>query len=192
MSYLKERIKHAVRFRHKRGFGVHSPFMFNLILNVIRDKGKCFVYPGDFEKDSKSGHRERKTLRLLFRLNSYLNVRNIHCFGADAVKVGNYLRNVPESARIEINVPEISGDIDFIYIGRNAQRFLSPEDLSRMLATVNKKKVCIVVTDIYRNSFASRLWRQFGEKATVKVDMMWYGILFFDDKLQKGKYNLII
>ena len=27
MGYLKERIKHAVRFRHKRGYGVHSPFM---------------------------------------------------------------------------------------------------------------------------------------------------------------------
>lgn len=40
MGYLKERIKHAVRFRHKRGYGVHSPFMFNLILNVIRDPGE--------------------------------------------------------------------------------------------------------------------------------------------------------
>ena len=37
MGYLKERIKHAVRFRHKRGYGVHSPFMFNLILNVIQN-----------------------------------------------------------------------------------------------------------------------------------------------------------
>ena len=35
MGYLKERIKHAVRFRHKRGYGVHSPFMFNLILTGI-------------------------------------------------------------------------------------------------------------------------------------------------------------
>ena len=50
MGYLKERLKHVIRFRHKRGYGVHSPFMFNLILNVIRDKEKQFVYPEALEK----------------------------------------------------------------------------------------------------------------------------------------------
>ena len=44
MGYLKERLKHVIRFRHKREYGVHSPFMFNLILNVIRDKRKYMVY----------------------------------------------------------------------------------------------------------------------------------------------------
>ncbi len=51
MGYLKERIKHAVRFRHKRGYGVHSPFMFNLILNVIRDREKQFQYPERLERE---------------------------------------------------------------------------------------------------------------------------------------------
>lgn len=190
MGYLKERIKHAVRFRHKRGFGVHSPFMFNLILNVIRDKGKCFVYPEYFEKENRAGHREKKIFRLLYRLISYLDSRNVLCLGADAGRISDYLRYVPESVHIETNVPEILDNVDFIYIGRNAQRYLLSEDLS--LALANHKKICIVITDIYRNSYSGRLWRQLGEKATVKVDMMWYGILFFDEKLQRGKYNLII
>lgn len=65
MGYLKERIKHAVRFRHKRGYGVHSPFMFNLILNVIRDREKQFQYPERLERENCLNHRERKIFRLL-------------------------------------------------------------------------------------------------------------------------------
>ena len=68
MGYLKERIKHAVRFRHKRGYGVHSPFMFNLILNVIRDREKQFQYPERLERENCLNHRERKIFRLLSRL----------------------------------------------------------------------------------------------------------------------------
>ena len=56
MGYLKERIKHAVRFRHKRGYGVHSPFMFNLILNVIRDREKQFQYPERLEREKFSAY----------------------------------------------------------------------------------------------------------------------------------------
>ena len=73
MSYLKERIKHAVRFRHKRGYGVHSPFMFHLILNVIRDKEKRFSYPEGLEK--KLRNREKKVYRLLARLICHLKVK---------------------------------------------------------------------------------------------------------------------
>ena len=60
MGYLKERIKHAVRFRHKRGYGVHSPFMFNLILNVIRDREKQFQYPERLERENCLNHRREK------------------------------------------------------------------------------------------------------------------------------------
>ena len=70
-SYLRERIKHAVRFRHKRGFGVHSPFMFNLILNVIRDKEKKFNYPEEAEHNRKIRLKQRK-----------LYFRSLRCFTA--------------------------------------------------------------------------------------------------------------
>ena len=43
-----------------------------------------------------------------------------------------------------------------------------------------------------KNSFNAYLWQQAARKATVTIDMMWYGILLYDKKLQKGRYNLII
>lgn len=71
MGYLKERIKHAVRFRHKRGYGVHSPFMFNLILNVIRDREKQFQYPERLERENCLNHRERKIFPLIIPFGTF-------------------------------------------------------------------------------------------------------------------------
>ena len=40
--------------------------------------------------------------------------------------------------------------------------------------------------------FNSLVWRQLRQEGTVSIDMMWYGIVFFDTRLQKGRYNMII
>ena len=94
MGYLKERIKHAVRFRHKRGYGVHSPFMFNLILNVIRDREKQFQYPERLERENCLNHRERKIFRLLSRLVRSLRVHRMICLGKNADILCRYLQEV--------------------------------------------------------------------------------------------------
>ena len=106
MGYLKERIKHAVRFRHKRGYGVHSPFMFNLILNVIRDREKQFQYPERLERENCLNHRERKIFRLLSRLVRSLRVliNWIHCnLPISFISVGSFhwmKRLLPECCKI--------------------------------------------------------------------------------------------
>lgn len=188
-SYLKERIKHAVRFRHKRGFGVHSPFMFNLILNVLRDREKCYRYPFEAEAKRKIGYRERKFYRLVFRLADFLEVKHLLCFGAKTDDLLLYLSELP--AELHCNRPALMAEADFIYIGKDARTVLQDVALN-FGRTSQPGRKCVVITDIYKNSFNARLWQQWRGKATVTVDMMWYGILFFDEKLQKGRYNLTI
>lgn len=190
MGYLKERIKHAVRFRHKRGYGVHSPYMFNLILNVIRDKEKHFTYPETLEKADSLTSRERKVFRLLSRLIRFLKVRHIVCLGSKAELLSGYLAEVYPEARIQSDLPEQLQQADFVYIGRDAERVLSGEFI--LPALFQQKRKYIVIADIYKDPFNRRIWRQGQEKATVSVDMMWYGLLLFDERIQQGKYNLII
>ncbi len=190
MGYLKERLKHVIRFRHKRGYGVHSPFMFNLILNVIRDKEKQFVYPEALEKSGMLKAREKKVFRLLSRLIRYLQVHRVVCLGCYADLLTEYLSQVYREATIQSNLPDQLGQADFIYIGRKADE-VWPEAFS--LALVLKGKTgYVIVADIYRDPFNARIWRQYREQATVSVDMMWYGLLVFDEKVQKGRYSLII
>ena len=117
MGYLKERIKHAVRFRHKRGYGVHSPFMFNLILNVIRDREKQFQYPERLERENCLNHRERKIFRLLSRLVRSLRGHRMICLGKNADILCRYLQEVCD-VEISVNQLDTLQSADFIYIGR--------------------------------------------------------------------------
>ena len=189
MGYLKERIKHAVRFRHKRGYGVHSPFMFNLILNVIRDKEKQFTYPEILEQADILTSRERKVFRLLSRLIRYLKVKQVICLGSSAGILTEYLSEAYPEACIMANTSQPLLQADFVYIGRNAKRYMSG-NLDFPDEEVYPKY--IVIADIYKHDLNGRLWSQYRDRATVSVDMMWYGLLFFDNRIQRGKYNLII
>lgn len=189
-SYLRERLKHAVRFRHKRGFGVHSPFMFHLILQVIRDRERQYVYPPEADRGKRIGYRKRKFCRLLFRLASYLHTERVLCLSTRPGKIIAYLQAVPGVREITTEPCNIA-DSDFVYIGNDARTLLQ-SCLSGFIEECGRSRKCIVITDIHRNSFNADLWLQLRGKATVTVDMMWYGLLFFDEKLQKGRYNLII
>ena len=188
MGYLKERVKHAVRFRHKRGYGVHSPFMFNLILNVIRDRERLFDYPLEWEKRELLRHRERKVFRLLSRLIRYLRVERVVCLGEHAEHLVEYLSAIYQDASITSHVEE-AAEADFIFLGKRQGNEMPAIDWATFLEHEPKY---LVISDIYRDKQHARLWRLLRERATVSVDMMWYGMLFFNPKIQKGKYNLII
>lgn len=188
MGYLKERIKHAVRFRHKRGFGVHSPFMFNLILNVIRDRDRTFDYPLEWEKGNLLSRRERKIFRLLSRLIRHLEVRRMVCTGENAALLTEYLETACPQVLLTSCLEEV-GEADFIYVGRRMPGEKTALDWGAFMR--NEPKYA-VISDIYKDKQHARLWRLLRERATVSVDMMWYGILFFNDKIQRGKYNLTI
>lgn len=190
-SYLKERVKHAVRFRHKRGFGVHSPFMFNFILNVVRDRRHRFVYPEQGEKQCNIGNRDRKFYRLLYRLAVYLKPSSVWCVGVNPETLKNYLEELPDPVSVRWNETEGIEKAGFIYIGRDS-RIGDRINEDEWVEVTGKVKQCIVICDIHKNGLNVRLWQRLGSKATVRIDMMWYGILLFDSKLQKGSYNLVI
>jgi len=162
--------------------------MFNLILNVIRDKEKLFTYPEALEKSDGLSQREKKVFRLLSRLVRYLKAGRVVCLGYNAGIMARYLSEVYPEALIWDNQPERLNDADFVYIGRRAGEILSA-DWKKEWKVIPKY---FVVADIYKETFNSRFWNEYREKATVSVDMMWYGLLFFDEKIQRGKYSLII
>ena len=57
------------RFRHRRGYNIHSPFAFNLVTGVIYERGAYYAYDDlrNLRKTVPSKLRERDD-RLLLRL----------------------------------------------------------------------------------------------------------------------------
>lgn len=204
-NYLKQRFKHAIRFRHKRGYGVHSPFVFDLITNVIKEKAEYY----DFARIEAMGcirEKERKLYRLLFRLADYFSYRDVLCLGVQGPWVSRYLAAVSKQMNLlnggndcpgaeyteQVTPDEIKGrKIDLIFLGRSFEKDWN-DAWEEGLRERRKGPVCIVVKDIYKGRFNSRVWRQLRQEGTVSIDMMWYGIVFFDERLQRGKYNMII
>ncbi len=162
--------------------------MFNLILNVIRNKEKRYSGVKLLEGVSRLNRHNRKMYLLLYRLICYLEARSVLCLGDDAEVLSAYLSAISDAA---VNTTEQCADVDFIYIGKNTiERFPVGEILPATFS--GNKRTCLFITDIYRSKQNTLYWNRLKHQANVSVDMMWYGILFFDNKLQKGQYSLII
>ena len=82
-------------------------------------------------------------------------------------------------------------EIDLLFLGRAFEADWH-ESWEEVLQERKKGPLCVVIKDIYKGRFNSLVWRQLRQEGTVSIDMMWYGIVFFDERLQKGRYNLII
>lgn len=71
------------RFRHRCGYGVHSPFAFQFITGVVYEQGEFYDYALlDRELRWWQRFRVRKYLHLLFRLANYRSPRVIVAPGA--------------------------------------------------------------------------------------------------------------
>lgn len=89
------------RLRHGRGFGIHSPFAFDFIINVLREKTPYYCY-----SSIPDGKR-----RMVFRLVNYFNPRRVWIIGDD----GGYGCAV---AKVSGNLEFTSDDPDFVIVGQ--------------------------------------------------------------------------
>lgn len=83
---MKESISRTLRwlrrFRHRQGYGIHSPFAFNLVTGVIYEKGEYYAY----DKLKALYLRQRPALRwkdckLLFRLANFQHPERAYLLG---------------------------------------------------------------------------------------------------------------
>lgn len=76
-SFLQRVCVWVSRFRYRRGYGVHSPFAFRLIKEVIYERGTYYAYASLAQRHKRlKNARSQRDLRLLFRLaNAHLAQR---------------------------------------------------------------------------------------------------------------------
>lgn len=95
--------------------------------------------------------------------------------------------------RYEKAEPAFIGEVplDMMFLGRELDGVWSLACES-LLKERKEGPLCVIITDIYKKPLNAQLWRQWRKECTVSIDMMWYGMLFFDKRLQRGRYNMII
>lgn len=206
MNPLTRRLIHPwiwlCRFRHRCGYGVHSPFAFHLITHVIYQKSPYYQYKELREKEKQMAfekgkgwlYEPLKVKRLLFRLVNYARPDTV----VDAGRLSAsslYLRAARQKADytgasqlsdlfLEAGVP-----VDFLYLHDYRRPDFVAEVLRICLLCVTDRSV-FVVEGIRYSTAMYRLWRDMQQENRVVVtfDLYDLGLIFFDRKKNKQHY----
>lgn len=190
------------RFRHRCGYGVHSPFAFNLITHVIYERTPYYKYE-ELEKMQKQQAREKdrhwryeskKVKRLLFRLVNYVQPDTVVDAGTLSASA-LYLRAGKEAADytpasdlsdlfLEGGVP-----VDFLYL-HDYRRPQFVEEVFRLCTARTRSKSLFVIEGIRYTPQMHALWKrmQQDEQAGITFDLYDLGLIFFDKTKLKQDY----
>lgn len=167
------------RVRHRCGYGVHSPFAFDFLTQVVYNRSAYYAYQ---ELDmlhpavvSLLGLRPRKIARLLFRLVNYQHPKTAVFIADSAVKYA-YMRAAVPSAKWLDEYGE-NCLADFVYTDKPVENVLDGMAAASML----------VVDDLRHNkSFWLRL--QADKRVTLTFDLYDVGVVFVGFPLNKQVY----
>lgn len=159
------------RFRHRRGYGVHSPFAFRFITDVIYENHPYYAYR---ELDSRlplpMRLRQRKGLHLLLRVANHLQPDTI-VLPRDAWWEKRYLQSGCRTANIQCQWPR--GEVGMC---------LLREPSDEVLQHLGQHSV-LLLNDLHR-------YRQWFRElpSVVSFDLYDLGIAFFDKQYNKQNY----
>lgn len=190
------------RFRYRCGYGVHSPFAFSLITDVVYEKMPYYAYRS-LQKEQKKMSRERgwtkstkKVNRFLFRLVNKVQPATIVEVGCPSV-ASLYLQSAKPSAEylfasdlselfLDADVP-----VDFLYLNDYRHPDLM-EETFRICARRTSSRSVFVVHGICYTKAMKELWRRLQEDDRVGItfDLYDVGLLFFDKTKIKQHYKV--
>lgn len=161
-----------VRFRHRKGYGVHSPFAFRFITDVIYERHPYYAYKElDKVLPFSKRFRHRKGLHLLLRLANHLQPSTI-TLPKDAWLEKRYLQSGCKSARILCGWPEQT----------SMCLLRKPDD--EALQHLGEHSV-LLLDNLHRH----REWFK-SIPSVVSFDLYDFGIAFFDKQYNKQYYKV--
>ena len=192
------------RIRHRCGYGVHSPFAFELITFLIYEKTPYYAYQQLAEEQKRLSAQRgrgwnketRKVNRLLFRLINRFQPRCVVDAGVlsasslylQASKAdANYLFASDLSELfLEVDTP-----VDFLYL-HHEKHASFVEAVFALCVTRTTSQSVFVIGGIHASRAMKGLWKQFrtDERVGVTFDLYDVGILFFDRCKIKQHYKV--
>lgn len=198
--FLKRPFIWLSRFRHRCGYGVHSPFAFGLTDDVIYEKRPYYAYASLAVESRKRINDQgwdkglNKVNRLLFRLVNRVQPQSIVEMGRLSMS-SLYLQTAKPSASFLFvsSLSELFLDadipIDFLYLNDYKQPRLMEETFQVCIKLVTTKSV-FVINGIHYSIAMKTFWKQLKEDNRVGItfDLYDVGIVFFDTSKIKQHY----
>lgn len=190
------------RFRYRCGYGVHSPFAFSLIKDVIYEKRPYYAYQS-LQKEQKKMMRERgwkkgsqKINRFLFRLVNRMQPATIIEVGRPSA-TSLYLQSAKPSAdylfAADLSELFLDADVplDFLYLN-DYQHPQLIEETFRICVRRTTSNSVFVIRGICYSKAMKILWKrlQTDERVGITFDLYDLGLLFFDKTKIKQDYKV--
>lgn len=200
LYYLKRPFIWLSRFRYRCGYGVHSPFAFSLITDVIYEKMPYYAY-----EQLKAEQRKRTSAqgwdrgvqrinRLLFRLVNKVQPATIIDVGRPSA-ASLYLQSAKPSAEylFASDLSELFLDadtpVDFLYLNDYRNPTLLDKVFQVCVRRTTSKSLFVVHGICYSKAMRT-LWKQMqnDERVGITFDLYDAGLLFFDTTKIKQHY----
>lgn len=161
------------RFRHRKGYGVHSPFAFRFITDVIYEHQPYYAYKElDAQLPFSKRFRQRKGLHLLLRLANHLQPQTI-VLPKDAWCEKRYLQSGCKTACFLCQLPEAEASMCLLR---------KPND--EALSHLGEQSV-LLLDNLHRH----REWFR-NLPSVVSFDLYDFGIAFFDKQYNKQYFKV--
>lgn len=161
------------RFRHRKGYGVHSPTDYAFIRGVLLEPWQYYAYE---ELDAlhpwwvrAAGLYPLACRRLLFRLANAVHPRTIRRFHGRPVEEAYMAAAVPSAEWVE-------GAADFVFVPHECLA-----EAEALVAQMGRSGM-MVLEGIHADAAARALWQRLQQEPCVGItyDLYTYGILCFD------------
>lgn len=177
MMLFQNPIVWLMRFRKRKGYGVHSPFAFNFVTEVLYNHDAYYAY-GEMDKGLRWWQRARvRSMRhLAFRLSNFQKAETMYCRGVDKALLeacqygskGMRMLSLKDSTTADL-VLVGGADMDALrYVGEGTM---------------------VVVKDIHK---CRAYWKRIKEdrRVTVTFDLYDVGIAFARKDLNRQHYKV--
>ena len=205
-QYIGRLLRWVMRFRHRRGYGIHSPFAFRFVTGVIYERGRYYAYDALREIYNAAPHRyglRWKDCQLLFRLANFQHPATclLRGFKADSLPADMVRAACPHCRVLTDNEPQPNGSqpnrsrtfpgwddapqkADLIITHNGWESTPSLQLLSRL-----REGGMLIVQNI-RSARQRQAWQALTEQPQAQVcfDLHDFGIVCFRPQLQRQRY----
>ena len=190
MNWLKRAVVWLSRLRHCGGFGIQSPWAYQMARNVINEHWPYYAYDDLADAANGSDKDAIRLCRLYFRLANFLQPSIVVDYRPESDDYARYMKR----GCMKSDIRKITSNDDL--------QALSHIDLMRMSLAGDYKDVffaslrkvtassVIILQDIYSNQSTKAFWRNVlaDERCRTTFDLYYCGLVFFDPKRYKENY----
>jgi len=189
-------------FVSKTKYSVHSPFVYDLVINVLNDKSHRQEYAKI--RNLNASKINSKHLKLIYRLITHYNSENILEIGDFETLNGIFLSNIQSKANVffcNLKTNEISEiktqnniqseSFDFAFYNLKNNDSLTLSEFMNHLKYFHNNSI-VAINNIHQSNEMKEVWRKiiFQKEVTISIDLFFIGLVFF--RKEQVKENFII